>query len=116
MAATRVDTPSSRIPTELIRTSKPRRWAATSMPRLITSMKSRLSSSSSKGTSLPRRKTTPTTSLSWLERARAAPSGTKLSSRTARSTRIRVSARGLPWPLRTRETEAIETPARPATS
>jgi hypothetical protein len=46
----------------------------------------------------------------------AAPERTKLSSRTARITRSRVSARGLPWPLRTRETEAMETPARLATS
>ena len=35
---------------------------------------------------------------------------------TARSTRSRVSVRGLPVPLRTRETDAMDTPAVAATS
>ena len=63
-----------------------------------------------------RRYTTPTVSLSLTLSARAAPSGTKPSSATARSTRSRVSARGLPVPLRTRETDAMDTPAVAATS
>ena len=86
------------------------------MPRLMTSMKRRLSSSSSNGVSPLRRKTTPTTSLRPLESARAAPSGTKPRSRTAAITRSTVSARGLRCPLSTRDTDAMETPALLATS
>ena len=106
--------------TELISRLNPLRWAATSMPRLMMSANWRFSSSSANtaadvalGT---RRYTTPTVSLSLTLSARAAPSGTKPSSATARSTRSRVSARGLPVPLRTRETDAMDTPAVAATS
>src|SRR5882724_5416759 len=60
--------------------------------------------------SAERRNTTPTTSLSRLDSARAAPSGTKPSSCTAASTRSWVSGRGLLRPLSTRETDAIDTP------
>ena len=63
-----------------------------------------------------RRMTTPMISLSLTLSARAAPSGMKPSSATAARTRSRVSAIGLPRPLRTRETEAIDTPAALATS
>ncbi len=91
------------------------------MPRLITSVKMRLSSSSANppslvGTQRTRRMTTPTTSLSRPLSARAAPSGTKPSSATAWSTRSLVSSRGLRRPLSTRETDAIDTPATRATS
>jgi hypothetical protein len=58
----------------------------------------------------------PTTSLSRTLSARAALSGTKPSSATARCTRSLVSGRGLRRPLSTRDTEAMETPAARATS
>src|SRR5439155_1061876 len=69
----------------------------------MTSMKRKLSSSSGKGVSSPRRKTTPTTSFRPLDSARAAPSGTNPSSRTAWRTRSRVacetpSSRAAPKP------------------
>ena len=108
-------------PTELTSRLKSRFWAATSMPRLIRSGNCRLVSSSSKMPSADtvtsgRRITTPTTSLSRTLSARAAPSGMKPSSATARSTRSLVSGSGLRRPLSTRDTDAMDTPATRATS
>ena len=91
------------------------------MPRLIRSGNCRLVSSSSNMPSADtvtsgRRITTPTTSLNRPLSARAAPSGMKPSSATARSTRSLVSGSGLRRPLSTRDTEAMDTPAARATS
>ena len=109
------------------------------MPRLTRSLNCRLSVSSANasypispavsqapdgshgvGTSGPavsgRLLTMPTTSFSRTLSARAALSGTKPSSATARCTRSFVSGRGLRRPFSTRDTEAIETPAARATS
>ena len=60
--------------------------------------------------------TTPTISLSLPLSARAAPSGMNPSSATACITRSLVSGRVLRRSLRTRETDAMDTPAARATS
>jgi hypothetical protein len=60
--------------------------------------------------------TRPITSLRFLARLCAAPSGTYPSSSIAARTRARVLSRTGPCPCSTRETVAIETPARRATS
>ena len=60
--------------------------------------------------------TRPITSLRLLASDCAAPSGTYPSSSIAARTRARVVSRTASCPCSTRETVAIDTPARPATS